>query len=79
MIFCYLGAFFSDGFYLKAESREVIDKAPLFRNVLCDALDGITIVADIYGAGFLVSIVLSNKSNAFSQRDILEIKKRLSD
>lgn len=27
MIFSYLGAFFSDGFYLKAESREVIDKS----------------------------------------------------
>lgn len=27
MIFCYLGAFFSDGFYPKAESREVIDKS----------------------------------------------------
>lgn len=58
-------------------SNELIQKAPLFKNVLCDALDGITMVEDIYCTGFLFSIVLLNKSDTFSQRDILEIKKRL--
>jgi adenosylmethionine-8-amino-7-oxononanoate aminotransferase len=58
-------------------SGEFIQKAPLFKSILNDALVGLDAVEYVYCAGFMFGIALVNKANDFDFSDILEIRKRL--